>query len=194
MFDKENQKNIDIDGQNNKVINGSDYSTNNYFSGNSGKLGSLFNRLKNVFDNGTNSEDLFVISENLKRYTDIKDTLGLEEKLKIADKSHLFEDFSWCKQEFNKKLVYYQNYEPAQEIFAFILAIVLERYRNVIKPMIRENCSEREILFTISDKIVNPIINLIQQEGCDDIIGLTSTEIEGMFHYLTGNCHINWSL
>jgi hypothetical protein len=194
MFDKENQKNIEIDGHNNKVINGSDNSTNNYFSGNSGKLGSLFNRLKNVFDNGTNSEDLFVISENLKRYTDIKDTLGLEEKLKVADKSDLYEDFSWCKQEFNKKLVYYQNYEPAQEIFAFILAIVLERYRNVIKPMIRENCSEREILFTISDKIVNPIINLIQQEGCDDIIGLTSTEIEGMFHYLTGNCHINWSL
>lgn len=194
MFDKENQKNIEIDGHNNKVINGSDNSTNNYFSGNSGKLGSLFNRLKNVFDNGTNSEDLFVISENLKRYTDIKDTLGLEEKLKVADKSHLYEDFSWCKQEFNKKLVYYQNYEPAQEIFAFILAIVLERYRNVIKPMIRENCSEREILITISDKIVNPIINLIQQEGCDDIIGLTSTEIEGMFHYLTGNCHINWSL
>lgn len=194
MFEKENQKNIEIEGQYNKVINGSDNSTNNYFSGNHGKLGSLFNKLKDVFDNGTNSEDLFVISENLKKYTDIKDTLGLEEKLKIADKSHLFEDFSWCKQEFNKKLVYYQNYEPAQEIFAFILAIVLERYRNVIKPMIRENCSEREILFTISDKIVNPIINLIQQEGCDDIIGLTSTEIEGMFHYLTGNCHINWSL
>ena len=51
-----------------------------------------------------------------------------------------------------------------------------------------------EFFQTISDNIVNPIMNLIQQEGCDDIMGLTSTEIEGMFHYLTGNCHINWTL
>ncbi len=194
MYSKDSQKDIRIDGNSNKVVNGDDKSTSNYFTGHSGKLSSLFIKLRGVFDSGLNSEELSTISENLKKYTDIRDTLGLEEKLRLADKLHLYEDFSWCKQEFNKKLIYYQNYEPAQEIFAFILAIVLERYRNVIKPMIRDNCSEREILMTISNDIVNPIVNLIQQEGCDDIMGLTSTEIEGMFHYLTGNCHINWAI
>jgi hypothetical protein len=37
-------------------------------------------------------------------------------------------------------------------------------------------------------------MSLIESEGCNDIMGLSSTEIEGMFHYLTGNCHINWKL
>ena len=194
MFGKGEQKEIQITGIANKVVNGNDSSTNNFFNSQSSKLSALFIRLKNVFDDTENPEELINISENLKKYTDLRDTLGLEKKLELANKEHLYDDFVWCKQEFNKKLIYYQNYEPAQEIFAFILAIVLERYRNLVKPMIREGSSEREILKTISDNIVNPIMNLIQQEGCDDIMGLTSTEIEGMFHYLTGNCHINWTL
>ena len=104
----------------------------------------------------------------------------------------MYEDFAWLKQEFYKKLVLYQNYEPAQDIFAYILAIVLEKNINVIKPMIREDAKESDILSAISTEIVNPILNLIEAEGCNDIIGLSSTEIQGMFHYLTGNCHINW--
>jgi hypothetical protein len=112
----------------------------------------------------------------------------------MAGKSYLYEDFAWLKQEFYKKLVLYQNYEPAQEIFAYILAIVLEKHINIIKPMIRHNESEKLILSTISNDIVNPILSLIQSEGCNDIIGLSSTEIQGMFHYLTGNCHINWTI
>jgi len=60
--------------------------------------------------------------------------------------------------------------------------------------MLRDKESEKVILSTISNEIVNPILNLIESEGCDDIIGLSATEIQGMFHYLTGNCHINWKL
>lgn len=191
MLKNTNQNNANIEGSGNKIVSGNDNSqTNNYF-GSNGKLSTLFEKLKASVDN---SEKIIQISDDLKRYTTRRDTIGLEEKLKNADKSYLYEDFAWLKQEFHKKLVYYQNYEPAQEIFAFILAIVLEKYTNLIKPMLREGISEREILSTISSEIVNPILNLIESEGCDDIIGLSSTEIQGMFHYLTGNCHINWEV
>ncbi|SNR74267.1 hypothetical protein SAMN04488009_3537 [Maribacter sedimenticola] len=191
MLKNTNQNNANIEGSGNKIVGGNDNSqTNNYF-GSNGKLSTLFEKLKASVDN---SEKIIQISDDLKRYTTRRDTIGLEEKLKNADKSYLYEDFAWLKQEFHKKLVYYQNYEPAQEIFAFILAIVLEKYTNLIKPMLREGISEREILLTISDEIVNPILILIESEGCDDIIGLSSTEIQGMFHYLTGNCHINWEV
>jgi hypothetical protein len=186
------QENISQSGAGNKVIGGDDKSTNTiYLSSTKGKLASLFEKLKDKFEN---EDSITQISENLKKYTDRRDTLGLEEKLKDADKTHLYEDFAWCKQEFYKKLVRYQNYEPAQEIFAFILAIVLERYRNIIKPMIRDGASETDILAKISNEITNPIVTLIQQEGCNDIMGLSATEIDGMFHYLTGNCHIKWKL
>ena len=191
MLNKTNQENIKIEGKNNKVIAGDDNSTTNIVQSSNSKLSSLFEKLKEQFEN---EDKITETSENLKRYTNRRDTIGLEQKLKDAGKSYLYVDFSWCKQEFHKKLLLYQNYEPAQEIFAFILAIVLEKSRNVINPMIRENKPESEILCKISTEITNPIINLIQSEGCYDIMGLSSTEIEGMFHYLTGNCHINWKL
>lgn len=185
------QSNAQITGSKNKIIAGDDNSkiTNNY--GSNGKLASLFEKLKTSFDN---SDEIERISDDLKRYTTRRDTIGLEQKLKDANKSYLYEDFAWLKQEFYKKLVLYQNYEPAQEIFSYILAIVLEKHINVIKPMLRNNEEEQVILATISNSIVNPILELIENEGCNDIIGLSSTEIQGMFHYLTGNCHINWTV
>lgn len=191
MTNSTNQNNANIRGKQNKIVGGNDNSQVNNTYGSYGKLASLFDKLKTSFDN---SDEIERISDDLKRYTTRRDTIGLEKKLEIANKSYLYEDFAWLKQEFYKKLVLYQNYEPAQEIFAYILAIVLEKYINVIKPMIRNDESEELILSTISNDIVNPILTLIQSEGCNDIIGLSSTEIQGMFHYLTGNCHINWTL
>ncbi|KPQ12989.1 MAG: hypothetical protein HLUCCX10_14395 [Algoriphagus marincola HL-49] len=191
MVKRTNQNNANIEGSGNKIVGGDDKSQTNNFYGSNGKLSSLFEKLKASVDN---SEEIEKISDDLKRYTARRDTVGLEQKLKNANKSYLYEDFAWLKQEFHKKLVYYQNYEPAQEIFAFILAIVLEKYIHLIKPMLREGIPEREILSTISRDVVKPILDLIESEGCDDIIGLSSTEIQGMFHYLTGNCHINWEV
>ena len=191
MLNSINQSNANLVGSNNKLVAGDDNSKNVFISRTNGKLSSLFNKLKTSFDN---QEEIERISEDLKRYTTRRDTIGLEQKLKNAGKEYLYEDFAWFKQEFFKKLVLYQNYEPAQEIFAYILAIVLEKYTFLIKPMLRNNDSEKIILNAISNDIVNPILNLIESEGCNDIIGLSSTEIQGMFHYLTGNCHINWKV
>lgn len=191
MVKNTSQNNAIIKGSGNRIIGGDDKSQTNNYYGSNGKLSSLFEKLKSSVDN---SDEIEKISDDLKRYTTRRDTIGLEQKLKSADKSYLYEDFAWLKQEFHKKLVYYQNYEPAQEIFAFILAIVLEKYINLIKPMLRDGVPEREILLKISQEVVKPILDLIESEGCDDIIGLSSTEIQGMFHYLTGNCHINWEV
>lgn len=183
-------KDIDISGVRSKFVGNDDNSVNNLLlASNTDKLSNLFEKLRNEFEN---EEEGIAISEDLQRYITRRDSVGLEEKLNIADKSHLYEDFAWLKQEFYKKLVKYQYYEPAQYIFAHLLAIVLEKYRNLVRPKIREGCSESEILEIISIQIIAPIIKSIESEGCDDIIGITSTEIEGMYHYLTGNCHINW--
>jgi len=186
-----NQEQIAQSGNANKVIAGDDKSSNvTYVTTRNGKLSTLFEKLKAKFEN---NDTISQISDELKKYIDRRDTLGLEEKLSNANMNQYYEDFAWCKQEFYKKLVRYQNYEPAQEIFAFILAIVLERYRNLIKPLIRAGSSESIILEKISKEIINPILTLIEEEGCNDIMAINSTDIEGMYHYLTGNCHINWS-
>jgi len=183
-------KNIDINGDSNKIVLGNDNSKTIYEI-KKGKLASLFEKLKVKFEG---DETINQISDDLKRYQDKRDRKSLEEKLNAANRGHLLDDFSWLKEQYFKKLTKFQFYEPAQEIHAFILGIVYEKFRNIIYPLIRANASEATILEKISAEVVNPIVQLIQEEGCDDVMGLSNTEIEGMIHFLTGKCHINWNI
>lgn len=186
------QEEIDVSGNNSKFVGGDDHSKVYNVSGSKQtRLSILFDILKAKFDQ---NDTITEISRDLTRYLDQRDTIGLEQKLIDANRSHLYEDFSWLKEEFSKKLTIYQFFEPAQEILSFILGVVFEKFRNIIYPMIRNNDSEKEILEKISSEIVNPIVSLIQEQGCNDIMGLSSVEVEGMVHFLTGRCHIRWNL
>ncbi|KAA2241514.1 hypothetical protein F0L74_16595 [Chitinophaga agrisoli] len=154
------------------------------------KLSSLFEKLKEEFDGKKTIQE---ISDNLQRYSDARDTIGLEQKLVNGGRAHILEDAAWLKQEYFKKLTRFQFYETAQEIHAFLLGIVLEKFRNIVYPMIKDGASETDIAKTISEEIIKPIIEKIHNEGCDDVMGLSSTDIEGMIYFLTGKCHIKWA-
>ncbi|MFT3909715.1 MAG: hypothetical protein QM737_09850 [Ferruginibacter sp.] len=153
------------------------------------KLNSLFEKLKAAFDGDNRVTE---ISEDLQRFFIKRDVIGLEQKLKDGNLEHLLDDAAWLKQEYYKKLTKFQFFEPAQQIHAFILGIVLEKFRNIIAPMIRNGNTEIEISRTISTDVIDPIMLIIREEGCDDIMGLSATDIEGMIFYLTGQCHIKW--
>jgi len=181
-----------ITGDGNKIVQGDDNSRTTIQYGKDTKLSSLFQKLKSKFECGEVVDD---ICDNLKRFTGERDKIGLEQKLKDADKEYyLYDDAVWLKQEYAKKLTRYQFFEPAQEIYAFILGIICERFRNIIYPLFRDGASVGDINKSLSNDIIKPIVDLIQEEGCDDIMGLTPTDIEGMVFYLTGNCHIRWKL
>jgi len=153
------------------------------------KLSSLFEKLKQSFGDGQTVKDE---SEDLKRYSIPRDTIGLEQKLINANLQHQLDDAAWLKEQYAKKLTKFQFYEHAQEIHAFFLGIVLEKFRNIVYPMIQNGNTELEVRKAISAELIEPIIQTIQAEGCDDIMGLSSTDIEGMIFYLTGQCHIKW--
>jgi len=194
MIDILNIKDIDISGDNCKVVAGDDNSRieNNYYSsGKKGKLAFLFEKLKDKFEN---EDTISKISDDLRRYKDERDRIGIEQKLIDANREHLLEDFIWSKNQYERKLTKFQFYEPAQEIHAFILGIVFEKFRYIIYPLIRNQTPEKDILLAVSEKIINPIVDLIQEEGCNDIMGLSAVEIEGMIHFLTGQCHLKWKL
>jgi hypothetical protein len=190
---KENKSfhNISIPGDDSKFVGGNDYSLNNTYHFQKGKLATLFEKLKEKFEEG---DTITKISEDLRRYKDSRDRISLEQKLMDAGREHLLEDFMWLKDQYFRKLTKFQFFEPAQEIHAFILGIVFERFRSLIYPKIRNKCPEEIILKTISDEIISPIVDLIQAEGCDDIMGLSAIEVEGMIHFLTGQCHLKWKL
>jgi hypothetical protein len=154
------------------------------------KLSSLFERLKVEHDENKTIEE---VSHNLQRYSDKRDTIGLEQKLRDGGKIDILEDASWLKEQYYKKLTRFQFFEPAQEIHAFLLGLVLEKFSNIIRPMIKEGATDTEVSRAISSEIITPIMNTIQEEGCNDIMGLSSTDIDGMIYFLTGQCHIKWT-
>lgn len=184
-------KYITVPGDKSKVVGGDDNSTTINYHYQKTKLTSLFEKLKKKYDD---EKKITRISDDLKRYIDKRDRIGLEQKLLDAGRDHLKDDFFWLKDQYARKLTKFQFYEPAQEIHAFLLSLVFEKFRNLIYPMIRNDFEEGVILKAISEKITNPIVELIQKEGCEDIMGLCPTDIEGMIHYLTGQCHIKWKL
>lgn len=177
--------------QNNNTVTNGDIVAGNKIVNNvkKTKLTSLFERLNVLYNEKKQIDE---ICDDLNRYLTNRDTIGLEEKLINGNKQHLFDDALWLKEEYAKKLYKFQFYEPAQEIHAFILGIVLEKFKNKINPLISEDKSDAIIMSAISSEIIDPLINIIQNEGCDDIMGLSSTDINGMVYFLTGRCHIKW--
>jgi len=155
------------------------------------KLTLLFEKLNEEF----NSDDkVSHVIDDLQKYQDSRDRISLEDKLKDGDRLYLLDDALWLKQQYTKKLTKFQFYESAQEIHAFLLGVVLEKFRNVIKPMIIIGRNEEEISRCLSDNVISPILKIIQDQGCYDMMGLSSDDIEGMVYYLAGKCHINWKL
>lgn len=169
----------------NKTVN----NTVNYTPEKKTKLSSLFDKLQQEFDQQKKVDG---ISEDLERYSIPRDTIGLEQKLADGGRAHLIKDAAWLKQEYFKKLTRFQFFEPAQEIHAFLLGLVLQKFRYIIYPLINSGNSEEEISKAISEKVIDPIVQTIQDEGCNDVMGLSSTDIDGMIYFLTGQCHIKW--
>jgi hypothetical protein len=185
------QEGIEISGPHSKVVAGNDNSNehvHHHYSKQT-KLSSLFDRLNIEYNSDSKIDQ---INEDLQRYITPRDPVDLQQKLISGQKEYLYDDAVWLKQEYAKKLRKYVLYEPAQQIHAFLLSIVIEKFRNIVYPLIRELKSDSEIMKSISEHIISPILEIIREEGCNDIMGLCATDIEGMVYYLTGRCHIKW--
>jgi uncharacterized membrane protein YheB (UPF0754 family) len=158
---------------------------------NKNRLACLFEKLNGEFDN---SEEISGWIDDLNRYIIPRDVIGFEQKMTDGNREDLIEDALWLKEEYYKKLSKYQLYQSAQKIQAQLLASILEKFRNNITPLIRDNADNITISNAISTQIVNPIMVLLEQEGVEDnLLGFSATDIEGMIYYLTGRCHIKWN-
>jgi hypothetical protein len=154
------------------------------------RLTVLYESLNEEFNSDNRIDDIL---EELQSYTNNRDVIGLEQKLIDGEKEHLYETVSWYKQEYSKKLERFQYYPSAQRIHSLILAIVLEKFHAHISPLIRSKEDEVLILEKISELVVTPIYTKIENDGCQDIMGLTIADINGMIYFLTGKCHIKWT-
>jgi hypothetical protein len=97
------------------------------------------------------------------------------------------------KEKYAKKLEHNKFFLSAQLIDNELFAKILMDFETYVEPLIINNDTKDNILKKVVEKIVSPILDLINIEGeNDDILNYNADDIFGMIYYLTGQCHINW--
>lgn len=98
------------------------------------------------------------------------------------------------KEEYAKKLEKNLFFESAQWIDSQLFAKIMIDFETYIeKPLINNGANKDEILIAVVEKVINPVLNLINVEGeNDDVLNYSLEDVFGMVYYLTGKCHINW--
>ena len=62
-----------------------------------------------------------------------------------------------------------------------------------VYPLILENQSKKYILEILNEKVIQPILEILNKEGAEDnYLNYNANDIFGMVYFLTGKCHLNW--
>ena len=136
------------------------------------------------------------VMEELKNYLTKLDGVDLAKKLK--DGGFSFSGISKAtrrKEQYWKKLEKNKFFESAQWINSYLFAKITTDFENFVeRPLIKKGASLDEILDALFEKVVQPILDLLNDEGeHDSILNYTADDVYGMIYFLTGKCHINWA-
>ena len=97
------------------------------------------------------------------------------------------------KQKYAKKAEKYKFFESAQWIDCQLFAKIKLEFDTHVEPLIIAGAEKSIIIQAVSEKVIKPVLELINIEGeNDDILNYDSEDIFGMIYFLTGKCHINW--
>jgi hypothetical protein len=117
--------------------------------------------------------------------------VGLDNKLIAGNREKIISYAKNVKEKFHKKLMKTSQFSNvAQDINVYILSKVRRSFMMEIYTLICNNESEEKINLLITERIINPLkvelgLNLFKYDE-DDIMG--------MIFFLTGNCHIKWTI
>jgi len=120
-----------------------------------------------------------------------EDVVGLENKLTAGNRLKIISYAKNVKEKFHKKLMKTSQYSSiAQDINVYILAKVRRGFMMEVYTLICNTEPEEKINLLITERIINPVktelgLNLFKYDE-DDIMG--------MIFFLTGNCHIKWTV
>ena len=164
---------------------------NNYnFNGKSSRYVSRLQRLAEEI-RGNIKDDVF---EDLLFYnTKLDGTKGLEEKLIDGHFGRTRITVATRQKEmYAKKATKYECYPSAQQINFSIFGRIKNDFDTYVSPLIETDTPLKEIMKVVREKIVSPIMEIIENGANDEYLQYTSDHIYGMIYYLTGMCHLNW--
>ena len=135
--------------------------------------------------------------EELKYYiTKLPGTKPFEEKLNDGGFSEdSIEEATRLKELYRKRAQMYRNYPSAQQINLDLLSSIKNSFYTYIYPLIEDGTPLRTVMQQIRERIVLPTKELLNKNGMyDDKLRYNEDHIYGMIYYLTGMCHLNWTV
>ncbi|MDP9077079.1 MAG: hypothetical protein M3O71_06620 [Bacteroidota bacterium] len=157
------------------------------------RLGQKFKRLKEEVEKEVVLSDFI---DDFKRYNTKLDGKSMPDKLADGGFSEV-EIIRATKRKhmYSKKLEKNKLYETAQLIDMELFSLINLYFETYIEPLIESSAGKIAIKQAVMEKIVQPIFDLINQDGRDDtFLNYTVEEIYGMIFFLTGKCHLNWAI
>lgn len=164
---------------------------NHYHNSNSSRLASDFERLRQEILKGVKQETI----EELKYYiTKLPGTKSAEEKLTDGGfKTSFIREAIRLKDLYARRATMYQDYPSAQQINLDLFSRIRHEFDDTIFPIIEGGADLSSVMQQIRTKIVNPIMQLLNENGAyDEHLHYSEDHIYGMIYYLTGMCHLNW--
>lgn len=116
--------------------------------------------------------------------------MGLEDKLKAAERDDQLEGAQEKKELFAKLLTRMQHYPSAQKIFALFLARINDVFENHISPY-AASLDRQKIDKIIEEKIIQPTINDMGV-GFEHFT-LNHAHVRGMIYWLADRCYVRWN-
>ena len=152
------------------------------------------NRFKELNRQVENNEKYATFIKEFEEYNTIKDGIGLEKKLSDGN----FTDYQINKalsqkEKYAKRVVMGEMFLAQQRIDVEIFSIISANFDTYVFPLIIKNYPKDEILIVLKEKVVQPILDILNREGSeDDYLNYNINDIFGMVYFLTGKCHLNW--
>ena len=157
------------------------------------RLGQRFKRLKEEVEKDIRYNGFI---DDFKRYNTELDGKSMPDKLADGGFSKLeIQRATIKKHQYSKKLEKNKLYETAQLIDMELLAIINLNFETYVEPLIEKKAEKSLIKTCVREKIIDPIFQLINQDGQEDtFLNYNVDDIYGMVFFLTGKCHLNWTV
>lgn len=159
------------------------------FTFSEGNLKELFKRFEQERSQNKLFDKVLEELEAFQRQKSNETVVGLEAKLKAANKSdELIEMAMELKESYAKKLEKSQLFESAQRINIFLLGYARTQFVTNVYPAIKNGGSDDKVNLLMNQYVIQPMLSML--EG--DTYGFTPQDIHGILYFLTGNCFIKW--
>lgn len=157
------------------------------------RLGQRFKRLKEEVEKDIRYNDFI---EDFERYNTQLDGKSMPDKLADGGFTETeIQRATYRKHLYSKKLEKNKLYETAQLIDMELFAVINLNFETYVEPLIEQGADRSTIKECVLEKIINPIMTLINEDGQDDtFLNYNVNDIYGMIFFLTGKCHLNWAV